>query len=234
MTHDRDDATIGGYLAGELPADEWDAFEEHLLTCDPCWNDVHAGRRGRILAGQAHEPVPDRLQERIHATIAEQRPVNRRPRLRPVAAGALILATIAAAVVAARSAEPGGQPPQIALAVAGYRADRLPGTTIPAQTGPDLTALDLLETGAGTGHLAGQPVTGYAYRDRIGRRILLYLSEQPFPMPAHADHPTSPDGATIATHRGVAVLCARHPYTTLILGEDDQLVWHVATTLHLT
>ncbi|WP_165945352.1 hypothetical protein [Micromonospora sp. KC723] len=114
----------------------------------------------------------------------------RRPRA--VAAAVLALVAAVSAVVAVRAASPAAEPVQITLAVTGYRNDRLPGTGIPDQTAPDLTRLRLAETGAGTGHLAGQPVNGYAYRDDTGRRVLIYTSDQPFPMPERADHPTGP------------------------------------------
>jgi hypothetical protein len=233
VTHDPDDATIGAYLAGELPPAQRDALERHLLTCDRCWTEVDAGRRGRALVEQAREPAPDRLRARVHAAVAAQRP-RRRPRTRVLVAAALTLITAVAVAVAVRTANPASQPPQITLAVAGYQADRLPGSGIPAQAAPNLSALQLVETGAGTGHLAGQPVTGYAYRDQTGRRILLYLSDQPFPMPERADHPTGPDGAATVRHRGVSVLCSRQPYQALVLGDDKHLVWRVATALDLT
>jgi hypothetical protein len=53
-------------------------------------------------------------------------------------------------------------------------------------------------------------------------------------MPARADHPNGPTGAGVTRHRGVAVLCSRGPHTVLILGEDESLVWQVASTLDLT
>jgi hypothetical protein len=233
VTDEHGDATIGAYLAGEFPPPEQKAFEQHLLTCDHCWTDVDVGRRGRALVEQAREPAPDHLRTCIHAAAAAHRP-TRRPRTRVVVAAALALVTAVTVGVAVRTADPASQPPQITLAVAGYRADRLPGSGIPAQAGPDLSALHLAETGAGSGRLAGQPVTGYAYRDQTGRRILLYLSDRPFPMPERADHPTGPDGAATVRHRGISVLCSRRPYQALVLGDDTHLVWRVAGELDLT
>jgi Putative zinc-finger len=230
--HD-DDAIIGAYLSGELSAADRNVFEAHLLTCDRCWAEVGAGRRGRALAEQAREPAPAPLRERVYAAVAAQRPGHRRRARVLVAAAMVLLAAVAAAVIV-RAVGPTDQPLPIAVAVAGYRDDRLPGSGIPQREGPDLSALRLTETGAGTGHLAGQPVIGYAYRDNTGRRLLIYLSDQPFPMPAHADHRGGPSGAAVARHRGVAVLCSRSPHTVLILGEDERLVWQAATTLGLT
>jgi len=236
VRHDHDDATIGAYLAGELDQPERDAFERHLLTCDRCWAEVDAGRRGRTLAEQAREPAPDQLHARVLAAVTAAQPTRRRrPRARVlIAAAAVALIAAITAAIAIRVAQPAAQPAQIAAAVAGYRDDRLPGSDIPDRAGPNLSALRLAETGAGTGHLAGQPATGYAYRDDSGRRVLIYLSNLAFPMPERADHPTGPTGAAITTHRGVAVLCSRHPYKALVLGDDQYLVWRVATTLDLT
>jgi Putative zinc-finger len=233
VRRDHDDATIGAYLAGELASEQREAFETHLLTCDRCWSEVDAGRRGRASAEEAREPAPAPLRERVYDAVAAQRPGYRRRSQVLVAAAVVLLAAVTTAVIA-RAVGPTDQPLPIAMAVAGYRDDRLPGSGVPQREGPDLSALRLVETGAGTGHLAGQPVTGYAYRDNIGRRLLIYLSDQPFPMPAHADHGGGPSGAAVARHRGVAVLCSRSPHTVLILGEDERLVWQAATTLDLT
>jgi Putative zinc-finger len=237
VRHNHDEATIGAYLAGELPANETEAFEAHLLSCDRCWAEIHAGRRGRAIAQQAREPTPEQLRDRVLATvIAQQRPQGRRrPATRILVTACIVLvAVVATAIVAIRAVGlDTGQPVQIAAAVTDYLDQRLPGSGIPAQAGPDLSALHMVETGAGTGQLAGQPVTGYVYRDDTGRRLLIYLSDQPFPMPAQTDPVTDPASATITTHRGVAVLCSRAPHTVLILGADQQLVRQAATTLNL-
>jgi hypothetical protein len=234
VRHDHEDATIGAYLSGELPGADRDVFEAHLLTCDRCWADVDTARRGRSLATQARETTPEPLRQRVYAAVAAARPARRRPRTRvAVAAAVALLAAVTAAVVV-RAFGPADQPLPIAVAVAGYRDDRLPGSAIPQRGGPDLSALRLAGTGASAGRLAGQPVTGYAYRDDTGRRLLIYLSDRPFPMPAQADHPNGPAGAGLTRHHGVAVLCSRSPHTVLILGEDEHLVWQVATTLELT
>lgn len=234
MRHEHDDATVGAYLAGELPTAERDAFEAHLLTCDRCWAEVDTGRRGRALATLAREPAPAPLRERVHNAAAAARPARRRPRTRVLVAAALVVIAAVTTMLAVRFAGSDEQPPPIAVAVGGYRDDRLPGSGIPDRAGPDLSALRLAETGAGAGHLAGQPVTGYAYRDGTGRRLLIYLSTRPFPMPAQADHPTGPAGAGVTRHRGVVVLCSRSPHTVLILGADEPLVWQVAAALDLT
>jgi anti-sigma factor RsiW len=231
MRHE-DDATVGAYLAGELTDGRGDAFEAHLLTCDSCWAEVDAGRRGRALVEQAREPAPQRLREQVLTAATSRRPARGRTRARVlVAAGlAVILTLIAATVIRALAPDP--PPVQIAAAVAGYLDQRLPGAGIPVAAGPDLSTLSMVETGAGTGWLAGQPVTAHAYRDNVGRRLLIYLSDRPFPMPDPAGG-ADPAAATAATHRGVVVLCSRAPHTALVLGDDEALVWRAATVLDL-
>ena len=238
MKHDHDDTTIGAYLAGELPRTDLEAFEQRLLTCDRCWAEIDAGRRGRALVEQAREPAPQQLRDQVlAATTAPQRQAARqRPRTAGLIAACLALvAVLVAAVVAVRTIGLGPvQPVQIAAAVADYHQQRLPGSGIPDRAGPDLSTLRMIETGAGTGDLAGQPVTGYAYSDDAGQRLQIYLSDQPFPMPAQPHNATHPGGATVTTHRGVAVLCSRTPHTVLVLGDDEHLVWQAGTTLNLT
>ena len=234
MKHDHDDTTIGTYLAGELALEQREAFETHLLTCDRCWAEIDAGRRGRALAEQAREPAPEPLREQLLAALAAGQPTRRRPAARIlVAAAVAVVVALTAAVVVIGAIGADAQPAQIAAAVNGYRDDRLPGSGIPERVGPDLSVLRMVETGAGTGRLAGQPVAGFAYRDEVGRRLVIYLSDQPFPMPEPADHADAV-GAAITTHRGVAVLCSRAPHIALVLGEDEHLVWQAATVLDLT
>ena len=38
------------YLAGTLDAAERERFEEHLLACEECWQEVQLAHRGRALA----------------------------------------------------------------------------------------------------------------------------------------------------------------------------------------
>ncbi|MFF5216693.1 anti-sigma factor family protein [Micromonospora sp. NPDC000442] len=235
MRHQYDDATVGGYLAGELPDGRREAFETHLLTCDGCWAEVDAGRRGRALAHQARESVPVHLAARLAGVVAERQVPSgersafggwlsslswRRHARRSwaaLAAVALVLVAVLGAVIVGRDG--GSAPaPQLSVAVAGYHDGRLPGTIIPARSGPDLSALRLSGAGASAGDLAGQPVTGYAYRDDTGRRLLVYVSDRPFPVSPRAENPIGTDGAAMMHLDGVVVLCSRRPHTALVLG----------------
>jgi hypothetical protein len=157
---------------------------------------------------------------------------RRRPRLRALAVGVAATIILAVAALATSSATP-TPTGSVAAAVTGYADQRLPGTDAPAAPAPDLGALGLLPIGASSGQLAGQHVTAYAYRDATGRRIFLYLSDQPFPMPRDTDQLTDQAGAWTVHHHKIVVLCARTPHEVLIIGTDTDLVHTVATTLDL-
>ncbi|MFC8848510.1 MULTISPECIES: anti-sigma factor family protein [unclassified Micromonospora] len=251
MRHHHDDATVGAYLIGELPDGPREAFEKHLLTCDRCWAEVDAGRRGRALVHLAREPAPAHLAARLAGVVAERHVPphhqavfdgwmpslgERRPRTArrswTLAAALVLVAVLGAVVVVGRDG--GSAPaPQITVAVTGYHDGRLPGTTVPTRSGPDLSALRLSGAGASAGDLAGQPVTGYAYRDDTGRRLLVYVSDEPFPMAPQPENPIGTDGAAMMHLDGVVVLCSRRPHTALVLGEDEDLVRQAAATLDL-
>jgi hypothetical protein len=253
VTHETE--VVAAYVAGELTGAPHAEFEDHLLSCEDCWREVERGRRGRQLAMLAREPVPDALRERIAtATTASTTdsgaasatdptrtttpPRRRRIRLprRPVAlvaAGLALLAAIAVGVVVVRAVIPGTPPEPIASAVAEFRAGRLPGARIPATEAPDLTRFGLTETAAAAGELAGVPVTAYAYQDRTGRRLLIYVGQRSFATPANAENY---EGGTawMSRHDGVSVLCSREPHVTLVVGRDQQQVEDTAEYLNLT
>ncbi len=62
-----------------------------------------------------------------------------------------------------------------------------------------------------------------------GRRLLGYVSEQPFPRARGARQVQGPEGSWIADTGGVTVLCARLPYALLVVGDDPRLVRDAAT-----
>ncbi len=245
MRREHDEAAIGGYLAGDLSRDEVEEVEAHLLACDRCWGEVEAGREGRTLAEQAREPLPPGLRDRILAVVGAEDPglPSHRRRMRvplrlvprprrwvALAAGAAVLLASIAVTIESTRGDP-TSPAQIAAAVADYQADTLPGPAIPASSGPDLSALRMSLAGAGDGELAGQAVTGYGYRDSTGRRVIVYYSDKPFPMPVGAG--ADPADAALEVHDGVSVLCSRAPHTILVLSDDGKLVEEVAALLDL-
>ncbi len=227
MTHDPESAAAA-YLAGEHP--DRQEFEAHLLDCDNCWGEVAQGRRGRDLAESARELAPAALRESIRAAVAAE--PRRRSRWPRVAAAAVAVAAVLAGTVAVWPRQvPQPQPSAIAAAVDGYRAGQLPGRQIPVRAAPDLAQVALSPVGAGAGQVGGVPVTAYAYRDTAGRRLLVYVSEQPFPTARGARQLVGPDGPWVVDTQGVTVLCARQPHALLVLGDDPQLVRQAAVAL---
>jgi anti-sigma factor RsiW len=230
VTHDP--MTVAAYVAGELTGGPHAEFEKHLLACEACWKEVEVGRRGRQLVALAREPAPDALRERLLMEFDDRS--RRRPRLaRLVAVAIAAAAAVAAIAVGVVFAVQEAPPASINAAVADFRAARLPGSVIPTTTAPDLTKIGLTQTAAGAGDLAGIPVTAYAYRDRTGRRLLIYVGQQPFVTPRDAKEYAGSD-AWISHQHGVSVLCSREPHVTLVVGEDEEQVTHTAEFLDLT
>jgi hypothetical protein len=227
-----DHAEIAAYVAGELTGRSHAVFEEHLMTCEDCWDEVEIGRRGRQLAIRAREVAPDDLRQRVAEQViaASGGPRPARLVVLAVAAAAVCLAAVAALAVVAGHHDP---PPAIAAAVSGFRSDQLPGSHIPVTTAPDLTSLGFLQTAAGGGDLAGVPVTAYAYRDELGRRLLLYIGDRPFTTPQDAEE-YGGGNAWITHDHGVYVLCGREPHVTLFVGLDEKQVNRAAEFLDLT
>jgi len=141
---------------------------------------------------------------------------------------------VAAAAVVALVLTLGGastEPPSLRQAVADFAAQQLPGAQLPDERAPDLSELDLQPVGAGGGSYAGLEVDGYAYRDPAGRRVVLYLSDAPFPEAPGAQRLAGEDGPWVVERGDVIVLCARLPHALLVVGQDDQLVRRAARVL---
>jgi hypothetical protein len=85
-------------------------------------------------------------------------------------------------------------------------------------------------TAAGAGALAGVPVTAYAYRDQLGRRLLLYVGQRPFPVPEESEYANT-DASWLTHEDGITVLCGRRPHDTLVVAQDDRLVREAAVLL---
>lgn len=56
-------------LAGELTVEQGRALDQHLLSCETCWQAVQEDRAGRLAADQLREPAPPGLSDRITAAI---------------------------------------------------------------------------------------------------------------------------------------------------------------------
>lgn len=122
-------------------------------------------------------------------------------------------------------------PRALVAAVADYRGHVLPGRELPTTGAPDLSRLKLLPVGGAGGDYDGLAVDGYAYQDSAGRRLVVYLSKQPFPTAVGARRLQGPDGPWTAQRADVTILCARAPHALLVVAQDGKLVRDVAAQL---
>lgn len=239
MRHDpeRDAAT---YLVGGFGRSERVGFEQHLLSCDECWQEVRQARQGRAVAELAREHAPGHLRERIRSTLAEECPraegrersgearpaTSRRLRLRalPVAAFAVAASAITVVALATSSGTADRQPALIRAALAAFAHDRLPGREMATEAIPDMSAVGLHPVGEGNGRLAGVAVSAFAYRDAAGRALVIYLSSTPLPQAAGAAMVGSAGTAWVAHEGKTMLLGARIGHPMLILGSDEALV----------
>ena len=229
MRHDPE-RMAAAYLAGELGRRQRERFEAHVLACDDCWGEVGLGRRGRALAESMREVAPQRLHERVQATVAATPPTRRRARRGVLAAAmAVLVAVVAGGLLLARQP---AQPPAIVAAVAGYRAG-VPAWTAGAEPPPARRLGDLRWRASGRGEVAGLPVLAHTYQDAAGHRVVLLRADRVFPEAAGAR--PMPDGATwIAEVDGVVVFCADRPAPSLVVGQDRAEVLLAARRLGLS
>jgi hypothetical protein len=85
------------------------------------------------------------------------------------------------------------------------------------------SVLRLVDTGANT----PRP----AYRDKIGRRLLM-LSDQPVPMPADADHSNRFPGAGVTRHRGWPCSAPVSPTRSSLSTARENWIWLWRTSRH--
>jgi hypothetical protein len=228
---------LGAAMTPEQRAD----FSEHMLRCDACWQEVSQAERGRRLAEAGRVVAPPAVRERMRAVAqgtgqeASLPAIHRRRRVHAaLAAAAALIVAVAIAVPLVASGSGPADPAALRAAVADFTARELPGTQLPATAPPDLSALRLRAIGAGAGQYDGLDVDAYAYRDDVGRRVVLYLSDEPFPTADGAQSLAGPDGPWVVRRGDVVVLCARSPHALLVVGQDDQLVRSTAVALGVT
>ena len=229
MRHDPEESAAA-YLGGELRRRQREQFETHLLECDGCWSQVVLGRRGRALAESLREVAPQRLRERVRATVEVTPSAHRRASRR--GALAATMAVLAVVVAGGLLIQGPTQPPAIAAAAASYRADASVFADA-AEAPPTQRLGDLQWRGSGRGEMAGIPVVAHSYEDTEGHRVVLLRTERLFPEAAGAR--PMPGGATwIAEVDGVVLFCAERPAPSLVVGQDRAEVLLAARRLGLS
>lgn len=226
MSHEPE-RSAAEYLGGAMSARQARRFEAHLVDCEECWREVAEGRRGRQVAEAARELAPPVLREDVRASLAITPRRNPRPWI--VGAGAVgVLVLAISGVVVLRGPH---QPGAIAEAVGDYRGARLAASGPAARPPPELTGAGLSLVAQGGGVVGALPVDAYAYRDDVGHRLLLYLSDHPFPEAAGAHRSSRPEGPWVGSDSGVEMLCASRPEALLALSADAALLRRVAAVL---
>ncbi|MGI8425845.1 MAG: hypothetical protein ACR2M4_04455 [Actinomycetota bacterium] len=212
-------------------------FESHLLSCEQCWSEVARARRGREAAESARELAPQGLSESIRALVLSQPAVSSNRRFLRIGGAVTAMAIIAAgALVVSRRADspsPLRQPESVAQALTDFADGRIPAVRPASRPAPDLTQIGFAVTAAGSGRVGAIAVDGFSYRDPAGRRLQLYLSEQPFPEAAGARRFSRPDGPWMASSRGVELLCAEQPWPLLALSRNPEVLTELTSFLRI-
>jgi len=126
------------FLAGELTVEQERDFDNHLLTCEQCWQAVQADRVAHAALERLREPAPAGLGERVALAVSSvpaPAPADNAKKLRPAvsrgrrrwdrssrltaaaATSAIVAAAGAAGWAWARSGPP-ADPPQVSAVVA--------------------------------------------------------------------------------------------------------------------
>ncbi len=186
-----DEGRLVAFLNGRLSEEDEHAFDEHLLTCEACWQAVRADREGRQALDELRVPAPPGLGDRVTSSIRlagippdfETRRAGRhrlhrlhRRRLRAahgrprrVVAAAMVVVLLGGGVLGwVLQDRPASDPPQIARVV--------------AMMAPAVADEPALQAGERF-DFAGQAVTVRSYRVE-GDIVLVATSARPFPMPA--------------------------------------------------
>lgn len=241
MSHDPE-AGAAAYLGGVMSDRQRQAFEAHLLSCEACWEEVGLAERGRQLAHRGRELAPPRLQDALRALLASECPAPSRQGRRltkrariglSLALSALLVvgATLGAVITSVATAP--SQPAPIEAAVARFQAQQLPGPGVPDHEGPSLRAAGLALVGGASGTVGGSSVTAFVYKDRAGRRVLLYERDAPFPKAADATMAQLVAGSGLgwsATVDGLHLECLPGG-KTLVLAQSQGLAQAAATAL---
>jgi len=217
------------YLAGEQRPRARRRFEAHLMQCEECWEEVRLGRAGRAAAEVARELAPPRLRESVRAAVLMSGAPRRRS-IRP-AAGVMVLFALGAIALGVNLVSREAQPQPIAAALAVFRSGDIPAGRAAVRPAPDLTDQGLTLARAGRADLATFAADAFAYRTADDRRVVLYLSDRPFPEARGATERTGAASGWVAEDDGVSMVCAETPVSFLLMGTDDRLLDFVQDAL---
>ena len=219
-SHDPDrDAAL--YVSGEMRPADRGRFEEHLLGCDRCWNEVSAGREGRSMAEASREIAPVGLRDEIRSAVSvAATPRHRRARIAIVSSAMIVAVSIVAAV----TIDSRGEPAPINAAVAAARTETLAAVGPTARPAPDLASEGLHLVIGERVDLSGVSSDAFMYRDATGQVVLLFTSDSPFPVARDAT--THPAGGTgwVASADGLTLICGDRPTNYLVVAQDPSLV----------
>jgi anti-sigma factor RsiW len=211
-----DESRIVAFLNGELSKADEQAFDEHLLICEPCWRAVREDRAARLALERLRVPAPPGLADRVAASVelaarsksddmGSQRlrspgrvlmsRIGRGRRGRILVGALLGLALVGGLIAWAVTSRQANDPPQISAVV--------------AMMAPKTASTPALRRGE---HLV---ISGQAMRVRAyhveGATTLVATSDRPFPMPGNSHLVAgSSSGAWMATRGSLALYCVNH------------------------
>ncbi len=228
MKHEPEKAAVA-YLSGTMRSRRRARFEQHIVDCEDCWQEVQLGRTGRSLAESGRELAPQDTRENIRAVIAAHPGSRRRWR---VGWGMTIL--VVASVVIASAGYLGfrgpAQPAVIEAVLTDYREPGRSGRDIEAKLPRRLGDLRYLTSYVST--VDDLNVIAHAYRDPAGHKVIVYQADSTFPVADGAEH--SSDGRTwSAATDGLVFFCADDPIPSLVVGDDVREVTLAARELGL-
>ncbi|MGQ0678796.1 MAG: hypothetical protein ACT4OM_03915 [Actinomycetota bacterium] len=238
MRHDPEQ-DAAGYLGGCLSGRKLARFEEHLLTCQQCWDEVASGREGRALAESARELAPQSVRENIRASVLDGVAPLRTPLRWKAGAGLALVVTLLAAVVGVRGLPEGPAPPAVqqpgpvAQAIIDFQNGRVPAGKPASHAALDLSQIGFRVAGAGGGEIGDMEVDGYAYLDNYGRRLQIYMAEEPFPEAAGATNRSGSQSPWSASAQGIEILCAEKPMSLLALSDSPGVLQLVSDHLEM-
>ncbi len=211
------------YLGGRLSKRKRGSFEQHVLECEDCWREVQAGRLGRSVAESGRELAPQRLRELVRTSVATI-PAPRYPwRWWFPSVAVLLIAAVSVVLITAER-----HPREIDMALADFRGESALGHEVSARLPAKVGELELVEARAGT--LGNLDVTAHTYEDQSGHVLVVYLSDDTWPVADGAEH--SADAATwTAAVEGAVLYCADHPRPSMVVGEDRSQVLSLADAL---